>query len=198
MNKWSVMAIVLVGCLFSGCAVLELGPSLPDEAETYVIFQPSDADMILSCLAEQEDLTRNEMREKYAFLEEQVSGKDNKDDKILDLICLSLHRQASYQQFKDGMEYLAARIDMYPNQASSLQGILILAQRIDREKISRWTLANRHLDEKEGLEAENKELLERNQLLQANAVQDQARIAELQNQIEQLKDIENILKSRER
>jgi hypothetical protein len=196
MNKWSVVAIVLVGCLFSGCAVLE--PSLPDQLETEVIVQPSDADMILSCLAEREDLTRNEMRAKYDVIEGQISGKDNEDDKILDLICLSLHRQASYQQFKDGMEYLAARIDIYPNQAPALQGIFILAQRIDREKISRWTLANRHLDEKEGLEAENKELLEHNQLLQANALQDQARITELQKQIEQLKDIENILKSRER
>jgi hypothetical protein len=196
MNKWSVVAIVLVGCLFSGCAVLV--PSPPDQLETEVIVQPSDADMILSCLAEQEDLTRNEMRERYAVIEGQISGKDNEDDKILDLICLSLHRQASYQQFKDGMEYLAARIDIYLNQAPALQGILILAQRIDREKISRWTLANRHLDEKEGLEAENKELLEHNQLLQANALQDQARITELQKQIEQLKDIENILKSRER
>lgn len=196
MNKRSVLAIVLVGCLVSGCAAL--GPSLHDQPRAAVIFQPSDADRILSCLVEREDLTRNEMREEYALIEGLVSGNDNKNDNILDLICLSLHRQASYQQFKDGMEYLAARIDTYPDQAPGLHGILILAERIDREKISKWTLANRNLDEKEGLETENRQLVERNKLLQANAVQDQARITELQKQIEQLKDIENILKSRER
>ncbi|MBM9538111.1 hypothetical protein [Desulfobulbus alkaliphilus] len=196
MSRWSVVVIGLVGCLVSGCVGLMPGSSLPDQPGATVIFQPSETDMILSCLAEREGLTRNEMRAEYAVIEEQVSGNDT--DSIPHLICLSLHRQASYQQFKDGMEYLADLIDAKPDQAASLRGILILAQRIDREKISRWTLANRNLDEKEGLEAENRELLERNEALKNNAVQDQARITELQNQIEQLKDIENILKSRER
>lgn len=196
MNILRVLAAVLAGCLVSGCAALGVGPSLPDQPRTTVIFQPSDADMILSCLAEREDLTRNEMREEYVFIAEQVGDGVNGD--MPHLICLGLHRHASYQQFKDSMESLAARIDAYPEQAAGLQGVLILSQRIDREKISRWSLANKNIDEKEGLEAENRELLERNEVLQANAILDQARIGELQKQIEQLKDIENIIKSRER
>jgi hypothetical protein len=196
MNNLSVVAAVLAGYLVSGCAALNPKSSVPDQPRTAVIFQPSDADMILSCLAERESLTRNEMREEYAFIAEQVGGGANGD--MPHLICLSLHRHASYQQFKDGMESLAVRIDAYPEQAAGLRGVLILAQNIDREKISRWSLANKNLDEKEGLEAENRELLDRNEVLQANAVLDQARIRELQKQIEQLKDIENIIKSRER
>jgi aspartyl-tRNA synthetase len=52
--------------------------------------------------------------------------------------------------------------------------------------------------EKEGLESENKDLTERNELLEQAAVQDRNRVNELQNQIEQLKNIENIIKNRER
>ena len=37
-------------------------------------------------------------------------------------------------------------------------------QRIDREKIVKWAQSNKNLDAKEGLEAENKELLERNEM----------------------------------
>ena len=40
----------------------------------------------------------------------------------------------------------------------------MLMQRIDREKIGKWALSNKNLDEKDGLEAENKELLERNEV----------------------------------
>ena len=38
-------------------------------------------------------------------------------------------------------------------------------QRIDREKIVKWAQSNKNLDAKEGLEAENKELLERKEML---------------------------------
>ena len=73
-----------------------------------------------------------------------------------------------------------------------------LLQRIDQEKIGKRAQSNKHTDEREELESENKELLERIETLEKNAVQDQDRIKGLQQQIEQLKNIENIIKNRER
>jgi hypothetical protein len=120
------------------------------------------------------------------------------DADTLHLICLSLHGSATYKQFKAGTETLAKYIKEHPDAAATLQGIHLLMQRIDKEKIGKWAQSNKNLDEKEGLEVENKELLERNEILEKAAEQNQVRIRELQQQIEQLKNIENIIKNRER
>ena len=95
------------------------------------------------------------------------------------------------------MDTLADYIKNHPDDAN-LQGIQVLMQRIEKEVTSKWAQSNKKSEEKEGMEAGNKELLERNEALEKGAVQDQERIRELQGQIEQLKNIENIIRKRER
>lgn len=65
-------------------------------------------------------------------------------------------------------------------------------------KIAKWSKSNKILDEKEGLEAGKQGAFERNEVLEKAAADDQVRIKELQKQIEQLKNIESIIKNRER
>jgi hypothetical protein len=163
----------------------------------------SDADTILMCLASQEKLPRKEFVEMYKTAVADATRGEHAD--MLRVVCLSLHQHASYKQFKDGKEMLAQYLKKHPESTSSLQGLLLLIQRIDLERIVKKMESNKIIDKKEGLEADNRDLLERNETLERSASQDQERIKELQQQIkdlqqqiEQLKNIESIIKKRER
>ena len=170
---------------------------LPDQQTATVVFRPTDAEAVLSCVGAQRKMTRKEFKAAYAEAAERyVKSKGDADAR--NQICLSLHPYAGYKQFKEGMDQLSRYIQNHPDAAPGLQGIYLLMQRIDREKTIRWTQNNKTSDEKEGLESENKDLAERNELLEQAAAQDRNRVNELQNQIEQLKNIENIIKNRER
>ena len=191
--KGFCLFFVMLSCLLlGGCA----RDPMPDQSEKTVVSPPTDAHLILSCLAEHQKMSHKEFKAAYKAASAQASGGEDAD--ILRLICLNLHEYASYKQFRSGAEILANYIKDHPDDAASLQGIHVLLQRIDKEKITKWAQSNKSLDEKEGLEAENKELLERNEMLEKGAAQDLVRIRELQKQIEQLKNIENIIKNRER
>jgi uncharacterized protein YceK len=193
MKTLCLVVFVLSALLMSGCA--EYRKTVDQPKETIVV-QATDADTILSCLAGEQKMSRQAFNVAYKMAFANASRDENGE--MLRLICLSLHQYASYKQFKDGMDALSLYIKTHPESASGLQGVHILMQRIDREKIGKWALSNKSLDEKDGLEAENKELLERNEVLEKGASNDQARIKELQKQIEQLKNIESIIKNRER
>jgi translation initiation factor 2B subunit (eIF-2B alpha/beta/delta family) len=186
--------VVLSALLISGCAGNRKAAT--DQPKEKIVVQATDADTILSCLSGEQKMSRQAFNGAYKTAFANAARDENGE--VLRLICLSLHQYASYKQFKDGMDALSLYIKAHPESASVLQGIHILMQRIDREKIGKWALSNKSLDEKDGLEAENKELLERNEVLEKGASNDQARIKELQKQIEQLKNIESIIKNRER
>jgi predicted RNase H-like nuclease (RuvC/YqgF family) len=142
--------------------------------------------MILSCLAEQQKLNHEEF--KAAYKASSAQAADGTDAATLRLICLSLHDYASFKQLKSGRTTLANYIKQHRNDGSAgLLGIQVLMQRLEKELTVKWTQSNKNLDEKERIEA-----------LEKGAVQDQKRIKELQNQIEQLKNIEHIIKDRER
>lgn len=195
MKNVSILLVIVVCLLLGGCAGRG-GKKAPDQPKETVVVQTTDADTILSCVAGNRKMTRKEFNGAYKAAFADTARAQNNDN--LRLICLSLHRHASYKQFKDGMESLSRYIKGHPESGPGLQGLYLLMQRIDREKIVKWAQSNKVLDEKEGLEAENKELLERNEMLEKNVANDQARIKELQQQIEQLKNIESIIKNRER
>jgi hypothetical protein len=196
MKGFCLFVVVLAGLLLSGCAENFWKGSSADQSKEPVVACPTDANTILSCLAANQKLSRKEFKSEYKTVSAQAVNGTDAD--ILRLICLSLHQHATYKQFKSGMETVASYIKEHPDAAATLQGIHMLMQRIDKEKIVKWAQSNKNLDEKEGLESENKELLERNEVLEKAAAQDQVRIKELQQQIEQLKNIENIIKNRER
>jgi hypothetical protein len=188
--------LVLSISLLSGCAEGFWRHNASDQSRATVVFYPTDANTILSCMTERRKMTHKEFGRAFRAASKQAAKGERAAS--LRLICLSLHDYASYKQFKSGMKALAAYIKDYPDDAASLQGIYQLLQRVDKEKINKWNQGSKSSDEKEELESENTELQERNEILEQNADQDQVRIQELQKQIEQLKNIENIIKNRER
>ena len=184
--------IALTGCVKSNIDQSKATePPLPE-----IIVQTKSTDTILSCLADKQAMTRREFR--TAFNQTSKLEERDPDHDALNIVCLSLHDYASYKQFKMGIEVLSAYIKGHPDDAKGLGGLLRIMQRMDKEIMSKWTQYNKATDEKESLDAENKELFERNAVLEKNAEENQSRIKELQQQIEQLKNIENIIKNRER
>lgn len=214
MKRSCLVLALLSGLLLSSCADF-WPPPPPVQTQEVVVSPPTEASVLLSCLAEQQKLSRKEYRAAYKA----ASGDAAKgtDAATLRLICLSAHEYANYKQFKSGMATLANYIKDHPEAArAGLEGVSVLMLRIEKEMAAKWALSSK-LEEKEGgeaekkevterpgtpqkegVEAENKELLERNEVLEKGAVQDQERIKELQRQIEQLKNIEHIIKNRER
>ncbi|MDH3783671.1 MAG: hypothetical protein OES33_13210, partial [Desulfobulbaceae bacterium] len=105
-------------------------------------------------------------------------------------ICLSLHAKADYRQFKQGTRVLEQYVTEHPESPSEIKGLQILVDRLDIEIITKWSAWKSLLEENDELKVKvesSRGKLEQNQVL----------IGELQNQIEQLKNIENIIKSRE-
>jgi uncharacterized protein HemX len=198
MKRFALLVMMVVWVVFAqGCAGRYGKAAQPDRQTATVVFRPTDAEAVLSCLSDQRKMTRKEFKAAYAAAHERYA-KNKADADARQLICLSLHPYAGNRQFKDGLDQLALYIQNHPDAAPGLQGIQLLMQRIDREKAIRWAQSNKTSDEKEGLESENKELVERNEQLEHAAEQEKNRIGELQKQIEQLKNIENIIKNRER
>ena len=193
---WCFFAMAVL-CSSNGCVQQKTDStaasvlSLPQ-----VVREQKDSNTVLSCLKEIQPITRAEF--KTAFTEVTKQGEDGQYGDSLRVTCLSLHEYASYKQFKIGIDALEGYIKEHPADAKGLSGLQVLMQRMDKDMILKWSQHNKNTDEKEALEAQNKELLDRNVLLEKNAEQDQTRIKELQKQIEQLKNIENIIKNRER
>jgi hypothetical protein len=198
MKVYCLLLVMLSGLLLSSCAGDFWTRSSSDQSQKPVVSSPAGADTILSCLAEPEhqELSRKDFRTVYKTVSAQAAGGTDSD--TLRLICLSFHDYASLKQLKSGRDTLANYIKTHPDDAASLQGLYALMQRIEKEVMIKWNQSNKKLDEKEGLEAENKELLERNEILGKGAAQDKERIRGLQEQIEQLKNIDKIIKNRER
>ena len=186
MKNFCMLFVVLPGLLLSSCAGGIWSRPSSDPSQGSVISAPTDASTILTCLADHQKLTHGEF--KAAYKAASVQATDGTDAATLHLICLALHDYASFKQLKSGEASLANYIKEHPNaDGDGLLGIQVLMQRLEKELTARWTQSNKNLDEKERLEA-----------LEKGAVQDQKRIRELLNQIEQLKNIENIIKDRER
>lgn len=188
--------VFLSAFLLSGCAERYRNKGVSDQPKERIVMQASETETILACLAGNQKMSRQTFSNAYKAAFSGATREENDD--VLRLICLSLHQHASYKQFKEGMEALAGYVKSRPESAAGLQGLQVLMQRIDQEKIAKWAKSSKIMDEKEGVEAENKELLERNEVLEKAAASDQVRIKELQKQIEQLKNIESIIKNRER
>ena len=195
MTRWWMVAglacLVLAGCSLSGTR-----PS-PDGLKPQLIFQPTNVDKVLACMQETRTLTGKAFREAFAAAAKQ-GAEGAEDGADLRLICLSLHENARHSQFRTGLQAVDAHVRSHPEESEGMRGLLLLMQRLDKERVSRWAQRNKWLEEKEELDGENKRLLERNGHLEQVTEQHLGRIQDLQNQIEQLKNIENIIKDRDR
>ncbi len=112
------------------------------------------------------------------------------DQNKLRFICLSLNEKADYKQFKQGRKVLQQYYEDHPDSGADMQGIQILVDRLDEEIINRWNAWKSLLNDKKELKADQKELKAKIESLNIT-------VEEQQKQIEQLKNIENIIKSRE-
>lgn len=196
MKWWSVFFLLYLGVFLSGCTALQPRSTVThgQQAAT-VVFTPTDCDSLLACVQQSQELSRKEFKTYFQRVVKEVERGGS--DKQLQFICLSLNHYASYKQMTLGMQALQEYIKVHPGENESLQGLYLLIERINREKINRWTQRNRLMDEKEALEDENRELFDTVTTLEKQIEQDGKRIGELQKQIEQLKNIENIIKNRE-
>ncbi len=184
MKIFCLYIVVLSGLLLSSCAGGFWSRPASDPSQKPVISTPTDASTILSCLTDHQKLTHGEFKAAHKTASAQAT--DGTDAATLHLICLALHDHASFKQLKSGETTLANYIKEHPNaDGDGLLGIQVLMQRLEKELASKWTQCNKNLDE-------------RIDVLEKGAGQDQKRIRELQKQIEQLKNIENIIKDRER
>ncbi len=183
--------VVLGGCV----AMQRQTGELDNLLEPTVVFHASDGASILSCL---NDIGTLRSREFNRYFQEAATRiKDGSDEDKLRFICLSLNGKASYRQFKEGVALLKQYIKEHPDSREELSGLMGLVVRLDRAKVNRWSGRKKMLDEKEELEAEVASLQARVEALLREHEQDAVKIQELRNQIEQLKNIENIIKNRE-
>ena len=210
MMRLGLFACVLV--LLGGCAQWIAPPPQPpgSSIEPTVIFRSGDGDFILSCIERTKNMRAKDFRTTYARMAAHLN--DGSDEDILRFICLSLNKRADYKQFQQGMTALSRYLDKHADNEDGLRGLQILLRRLEQATVRQWRI-------KEKLEARIKQLEEQNtQLKQPAAVssdeekeqlrqeierllaqiqQDNGRIQELQKQIEQLKNIENIIKNRD-
>ncbi len=184
-------SITLGGCV----AVQRQTGELDNLLEPTVVFHATDGSSILSCLNDIGSLRSREFNRYFQEAETRVN--EGKDEDKLRFICLSLNDKASYRQFKQGVALLKQYIKEHPDSREELSGLMSLIDRLDKAKVTRWSGRKKMLDEKEELEAEVASLQARVEALLREHEQDAVKIQELRNQIEQLKNIENIIKNRE-
>jgi hypothetical protein len=175
---------LLTGCVLPGQKTVDT----PAVIEPTVVFRPSDSAYLLSCVSELRDLKSRDFQKHYREVSNRLAGGSDRD--ILQFVCLSLNRRADYKQFKQGEKVFRKYLGDHPGATEDMKGVLVLLQDLDRLLGSRRAAYRKLLDERDRLAAETEVLKRQHQ-------QDTGRIENLQRQIEQLKNIESIIKSRE-
>jgi hypothetical protein len=167
--KKNILLLVSV-LLIGGCAEFwQYGPG------TGGGFAPN-TNYILSCLHEKQHMSQEEFSTNFKIAEKRLSHGSDSDK--LHFICLSMHEKASYSQFYQGTKILEQYLDEHPSSSEDIYGIQVLSAC-------------------KSLRSDKKELVGEIESLQKKSKSDQDLIVELQKQIEELKNIENIIKSRE-
>ena len=181
--------LVVILLLIGGCVQVgqETGSPPPAVSPT-VIFVSSDSSYLLSCVSELQGLKQKDF-DRYS-VEAATRLKQGNDQDTLRFICLSLHQLADDKQFKQGDKLFRRYIEEHPDSSDDMQGLLVLFDRLEQAKVNRSMDLKKLLDERDELAAQV-------ETLQVQAKQDQERIQELQSQIDQLKNIESIIKNRE-
>jgi len=169
--------VLLGGCSELRHASLESEKPLEEPAVSPSV---SSKDL-LSCLDNLQSIEGKEFDAKFELAE--ASLMSGREVDTLHFICLSLNAKADYEQFKYGTMVLEQYLDEHPDSGKDLQGFRILVDRLDHAIRNKWSSWKTLLNDKKALKAEVASL--------------EARIEDLNKQIEQLKNIENIMKSRE-
>lgn len=194
-----ISCLMLITCSLTGCVVVQPKQALylKRDTESIPLF-PTNSNNLLACIQETETLSK---RERNMLLNEltEKTGPGNKfsSNDQLRYICLSFHELATKKQREEGIKYLCDFLYKHPHERNSLEGILLLAERIDHQT-THYTGQNKSLKNKNSaLQKEKKSLEDQVSTLKKQNTVDKKRIDELEKQIEQLKNIENIIKNRE-
>lgn len=159
-------------------------PFKPENArvlEPILVYPSFGSNYLLSCLSDTQMLERKKFDAKIESAEAAlVHGQEL--DKLY-YVCLSLNEKADYKKFKHGLNVLKQYIIDHPDSGKDLQGIRILIDRLDEEIMNRWSAWKSLLNDKKELSSEVESLT--------------VKIKEQLEQIDKLKNIENIIKSRE-
>lgn len=153
-----------------------------------IVFRSFSGYYILSCLQDSLDMDRQEFDRRFATAESATEQGADLDS--LRFVCLSLNAHADVDQFRRGLEVFDRYLRDHPDAGNDMLGLRLLLGRLDEEVRNGWSARQTLLGEK-------KELQEQLALLQGSLEQVELKNIELQNQIEQLKNIEHIIKSRE-
>ena len=176
---------VLLFCTLAGLyGCVELGPSVRETArplEPIVVYESFGSNYLLSCLSDMHRLGRQDFDARFELAEAGIPH--GRELETLQFTCLSLNEKADYKQFKHGMKVLEHYLENQPDSAADMQGFRLLVDRLDEEIVTRWSAWKSLLNDKKELEAKVESL--------------KVTIEEQQKQIDQLKNIENIIKSRE-
>jgi len=160
--------------------------------EPIVVFPSRDSNYLLSCLGDTQTLKRQDFDSQFKLAASNLPHGQELDK--LHFICLSLNEKADYKQFKHGTRILDQYLADHPDSGTDMQGIRLLLARLDEEIINRWSAWKSLLNDKKELKTQVKSL-KKELKIQVDSLK--VTIEEQQKQIEQLKNIENIIKSRE-
>jgi peptidoglycan hydrolase CwlO-like protein len=131
-------------------------------------------------------------KEKFTakFSKAEKSLRDGSDHDRLDFICLSFNTDADDMQLRQGIEVLQSYIDDHQYASGNILGLKVLTERLNEAIVDKDKAL-------QSLAMEKKRLAAEVQSLQEKLQDHETLVGKLQQQIEEIKNIENIIKSRE-
>ncbi len=153
-----------------------------------VVFRSADSAYLLSCINKLQGVKQKDFL-RYSQEAARRLEKGGERD-TLKYVCLSLHPKAGNAQFKKGREIFRKYVAEQPDAGEDMQGLVVLFDRLAQAMTINSSGRRKIRNERDKLAAQVESL-------QLELKQDKGRIQELQRQIDQLKNIENIIKNRE-
>lgn len=182
---------ILLVCLLVMCGCVQPGQyrvKSDEILDPIIVFRSFSSYYILSCLKDTQDMEREAFEAGFGRAEAGLEHGSDLD--ALRFVCLSLNPNADYKKFQQGVKVYEQYLEEHPDSGIDMEGLHLLLGRLDEEIKNKWSAWRSLLEEK-------RELQERISSLQGSLEQAELKNTELQNQIDQLKDIENIIRRRE-
>jgi len=152
-----------------------------------VSLQRGRAGYVLSCMNEMQGIRRDDFNARVRRAEKKLANGNDLDQ--LHFVCLSLNEHADYELVKKGGEVLSKYLARHPDAREDMLGLSALVKRLGNAEICSQSTRKKLVDEKDKLEKKVDSL--------TNSLErEQVRAQDLKSQIEQLKNIENIIKDR--
>jgi len=176
------MLLFCCAALLNGCTAWKASERESRNLLEPLVAIPSfSSNYLMSCLNEMQTLEQKEFDTKF-----KLAGKDLQNGRKMDklyFICLSLTEKADYKQLKQGVNVLEQYLEDQSDSGEGMQGFHYLVNRLEKEIKNGSNVRETMTVEKKELEKEIESL--------------KVRLEEQNKQIEQLKNIENIIKSRD-